>query len=139
MTERTRCSLTHIQVVNREEGLSLSSLLFYNLNAVTAHFCRGHHDGVHVMAKHLCDSELVFLVDGLTQVHQASILDAKREKKKKNLKIKNKVAVTYVQYFMRFVLTFVCYEALLNSALRYTVFCIAGLRIVNPKHIKPLK
>lgn len=30
------------------------------------------------MAKHLCDSKLVFLVDGLTQVHQASILDIKK-------------------------------------------------------------
>lgn len=74
-----RGSLTHIQVVNREEGLSLRSLLFYNLNTITSYFGRGHHYGIHVMAKHLCDSELVFLVDGLAQVHQASILDTNKK------------------------------------------------------------
>lgn len=61
--------ITYIYIVNRKECLWLGSFFFQKSDAVMSHFRRCDNNSVHVLAKHLGDSDLVFLVDGLTQIH----------------------------------------------------------------------
>lgn len=65
---------TYIQVVDGQEGFRFSSLLLHERDTVAGHFLRGHHNSIHVAAKHLDDSQLVLLVDGTAQVREATIL-----------------------------------------------------------------
>lgn len=66
---------TYLEVVKRKKGLRLSSLLLNVLNTVSASLFRVNNDGVHVFAQHFGDSNLIFLLGGLTQVDQAAILE----------------------------------------------------------------
>lgn len=73
---------TYIQVVDGQEGLRFGSLLLDEIDTVAGHFLRGHHNGVHVAAKHLGDSQLVLLMDGAAQVRQTTILGQERKTNK---------------------------------------------------------
>lgn len=75
---------THIQVVDGQKGLRISSLVLDETDTVAGHFLCGHYNAVHVAAKHLGDSQLVLLVDGTTQVRQTTILGQERQINKKN-------------------------------------------------------
>lgn len=68
----------HLKVVQRKEGLGLSSLLLDVLNAVSAGLLRVNNDGVHVLAQYFGHSNLVLLLSGLAQVNQTTILRKKK-------------------------------------------------------------
>lgn len=70
---------THIQVVDGQKGLRISSLVLDETDTVAGHFLCGHYNAFHVAAKHLGNSQLVLLVDGTTQVRQTTILGQQRQ------------------------------------------------------------
>lgn len=61
-------SSIHLEVVERKEGLRLSSLLLDVLDAISASLLRVNNDGVHVLAQHFGHSNLILLLSGLAQV-----------------------------------------------------------------------
>lgn len=83
----------HLKVVERKEGLRLSSLLLDVLNTVSASLLGVNNDGIHVLSQHFGHSDLILLLSGLTQVDQTAILETeqhiflvpnpKKERKKK--------------------------------------------------------
>lgn len=75
-TEKTNKHLSsvYLKVVQRKEGLRLSPLFLYVLNAISASLLRVNNDGVHVFSQHLCHSNLILLLSGLAQVNKTAIL-----------------------------------------------------------------
>jgi len=65
---------TYNQIVDGQECLWFGSLLLEKDDAVTGYFLRCHHNGIHVAAKQLGDSQLVLLMDRAAQVRQSAIL-----------------------------------------------------------------
>ena len=64
----------HLEVVEGQEGLGLSSLLLDVLNTISAGLLRVNDDGVHVLAQHFCHGNLILLLSGLAQVDQTAVL-----------------------------------------------------------------
>lgn len=71
-------SRVYLQVVERKEGLRLSSLLLNVLDTISARLLRVDDDGVHVFAQHLRHGDLIFLLSGLAQVDQTAVLETNR-------------------------------------------------------------
>ena len=61
-------SSIHLEVVERKEGLRLSSLLLDVLNTISAGLLRVNNDCVHVFAQHFGHCDLILLLSGLAQV-----------------------------------------------------------------------
>lgn len=73
-----RLSSVYLKVVKRKEGLRLSSLFLYVLNAISAGLLRVNNDGIHVFSKHLRHSNLILLLSRLAQVNKTAILNRGR-------------------------------------------------------------
>lgn len=68
-----------MQVVDGQEGFGFGPLLLNERDAVTGHFLCGHHNSIHVAAKHLGDSQLILLVDGTAHVRESTVLSRKQQ------------------------------------------------------------
>lgn len=64
----------YLKVVERKEGLRLSSLFLDILNTISAGLLRVNNDGIHVFSQHFCHSNLILLLSGLAQVNKTAIL-----------------------------------------------------------------
>lgn len=79
--------MSYLQVVEGEEGLRLSSLLLDVLDTVSARLLRVNNDGVHVLAQHFGHSDLIFLLSGLAEVDETTILRRGGRKKSRFLTV----------------------------------------------------
>lgn len=76
-------SSVYLQVVKRKEGLRLSPLFLYVLNAISAGLLRVNNDGIHVFSQHLGHRNLILLLSGLAQVNKTAVLDRGRVRLRK--------------------------------------------------------
>lgn len=68
-----------LYVVERKEGLRFEILLLQILYALSGRFLRVHHDGLHVLAKHFRNRDVVSLVYRLAHIVHAIVLKGRRQ------------------------------------------------------------
>lgn len=72
--------LTYLQIVEGQEGLGFTTLLFDVLDAVASGLLRVYDDGVHVLPQNLGHSDLVLLLSGLAQIDESPVLQTDRNR-----------------------------------------------------------
>ena len=63
-----------VEEIQRQEGFWLNALVLHVLNAVLSRLLAVTHNAIHVVAQHLCDSNLVALMRRLAHLDQTAVL-----------------------------------------------------------------